>query len=242
MRSSGRAANLRALLLDDCAILDQVSSLVEEVRRQSLIDPRGTRLGSLMLESSVIPTRDGAKVMKRGTREIILPDDVYRILVASLRTRSSQSTPVSKRALLVTRAAIRNATFAPTSERDRDSHILFRTEEGLHCAGRIAYMFMHDGLSALVPPALFLIIEPYQGLSAQEQWMDKQYRAFKRGGFCCKPTFLDKVVITASNVLCHVAKTAIKIEGVSQPLFHMLPLGKVSHRIILKVHSLTNEK
>lgn len=235
MRSSGRAANLRALLLDDQALHERVSHLVEEVRRQSLLDPRGTRLGSLMLESSVLSTFEGAKVLKKGSREVVLPNDIYRLLVASFDASEPYPlprTPISPRALRVTRAAIRHAPFSPTSERDRDSHVLFRTTTKAHAVGRIAYMFLHErgsGTSAEVgKPALYLVIEPYQRLLKEEQWMDKSFRTFKRGGFCCKPLFEEKVIIGASDVLCHVAKTPYSIEGVSQPLLQMLPLGKVS--------------
>ncbi|VDB87544.1 unnamed protein product [Peniophora sp. CBMAI 1063] len=181
MRSAGRHANLRSVLLDDTAAstLSHVSGLVEEFRRQTFVDTRGTRLGSLMLESVTMSTAEGAKFLRKDASEVVLSPEVLDLLRPFLEV-SSPTTPSNHKnhvrlkisnpasALSIKAASFGGARYCPASEVECDSDMIYSLDDNAQdssrggrlpldkvAAGRIMFMFLLGDSSILSPRTLF---------------------------------------------------------------------------------------
>ena len=121
--------------------------------------------------------------------------------------------------------------FQTAAASPRDSCILYQQRNPSElCAGRIRDIFSHtryrnDGSEAT---ETFFVVDPYQALSHTHTALD-WYRLFPTvGGHIHYAKFLpDPVIITGSEVVCHVALTECDLPGVEEPCVHTLPLDKV---------------
>ncbi|KZV62297.1 hypothetical protein PENSPDRAFT_591602 [Peniophora sp. CONT] len=233
MRAAGRSANLRALLRDDHALFNDVSSLVAEHQRQSTVDVRGTKLGSLLLEASVIASVEGAKILRTALHDVVLPSRIRAALPRFLNSRHSTDVygltkPLPPRGFQTKRASIGGVRFSSEDDLERDSNVVITPRTGSPFAGRISYIFLYDYMlpDGSATSSLILAVKPLVTLLPHEQHLDSHYRAFEYGGFCCKREFSDReFLVDASTFICHSAITPVDYLGVS--LLHVLPLGEV---------------
>ncbi|KZV63965.1 hypothetical protein PENSPDRAFT_589077, partial [Peniophora sp. CONT] len=239
LRGAVRSANLRALLLDDSPLLHEVSSLVEEHQRQSYADVRGTKLGSLLLESSVTRSVEGAKVLRTRVKSINLSARLCSLLPSFLNRRHhtniyGREISISRMAGQVTRASIRNIRYCTYEDLAQNSNIVFALSPGSSTAGRITDMFLHEhtlpsGDHAV--SSLILVIKPYGALMEGERFLDAHYRAHKNGGFCCRRSVGESILVGVDMVLGHASISPVEYNGFS--LLHILPLARVSPSIRL---------
>ncbi|VDB95794.1 unnamed protein product [Peniophora sp. CBMAI 1063] len=259
LQGASRHANLRSFLLDDNALptRSHVSELVEEFRHQSFADTRGTKLGSLLLESMAMRSREGAIFLKRNTSEVTLSSSILNVLIPQLgdiQEPASSDGLLIASALRVKAASFRGARYCPASEVECDSDMIYSLDDDPSHAtgggrrllrdkiatGRIVYLFLHGHSPLSVSTqdhsrtpsgSLWAVVHTYEPLRPDELHLDAHYRSFEFGGFCCKPGFIpgSPKVVNISRILCQVAKVPVTSVGI--PLLHFLPLARLTNAL-----------
>ena len=126
----------------------------------------------------------------------------------------------------------------------QDSHILYQRNPLKLCTGRIRDIFSHtryrtDGSGVT---DTFFVVDTYQTLSSTHALLDHYRLSPVVGGQIHYVKFVhDPVIITRSDVICHVALTECELPGVEELCVHSLPLDKVrdlvAEPLMFQVHS-----
>ncbi|KAI9061491.1 hypothetical protein FKP32DRAFT_1575884 [Trametes sanguinea] len=244
MKSSCRASNLKALL-QSAGLQDSLGEFLKTYRALSGEDERGMRLDSILrsLDASFVP----ASLESRG-KPIVLDDRLYAGLLAAVQPPSSSADPVyvdstvatkqpgqrylSRNAEDQTGIIIRSIHYRPSNTSPRDSNIQFRRapEDTRKVAGCIRRIFSHRRKSAEGTwlEEVFLAVEELEELSVPDAKLDN-FRKFPLvGGSLYYDRFSpDLRIIRPSQVVCHVARTPLKVPGISGTCVHILPLDRV---------------
>lgn len=245
MRTACRAANLRPLLQDPRIALD-LAEFLETYGSVSGEDERGMRLDSVLRSANafVVPDltrKDGA------SKEIKLDGDTYAALLAHLNARSQTplfvDASVAKKSddqRYLSRGAhghsdiiIHGIHYRCHHASSRDSNVQFcSTSSGglVASAGYIESIFTHrrKSLDGQLITETFLAVRNLEELSEADSAHDN-FRKFPYAG---GRLYYDREsgavrVIRPQDILCHVARTSLKITGIASQCAHILPLDRV---------------
>nr|VWO99119.1 Zn(2)-C6 fungal-type domain-containing protein [Ganoderma boninense] len=238
MRHTCRASNLRALLANN-AVRPHVMDIVSAYDHLQSEDRRGTRLReSVGLQSATDPSQDSRKQMT-------LDNSCMTALVSYLNQFAGEERFIDARALrripgtiqLLTRAfrvasvQINGVTFRSSRDAAKDSNILFApdAENSSWAAGRIESIFSYSyrDRAQRVVEDTYVFVKQYQPLSPSDSKLDV-FRAYPHGGgWLVYDRSGDGVVVPSSRVIAHFARTPMRVDGISSPCVHVLPLDKV---------------
>lgn len=249
MNSSGRSANLKAILADDVTVRTHVYKMIKTWEAVSSRDSRGTRRAYL-----VDPTQPPTVLMQDGKEET-MPDYLYQMLVTYMNNKHhtnaySDQGPatlrhihLSRQYLRATTVSIRGVRYCTSQSIVGDSNIIFRTSPGRTVAGSVISIFEHShdvvdisGDSPFFPrgmhnstrptSSIFLLVKKYS--IPLDSSLPLQQACLKEGfvGGYLRQDVLEQIqIIDVSQVICHFRKLPITISG--EKLIHVYPLDRV---------------
>ncbi|KAG2738629.1 hypothetical protein P692DRAFT_201730859 [Suillus brevipes Sb2] len=239
MNHTCRVANVRTLIQEDhirsaiCEMVDAYSNFANE-------DRRGTRIRDVLQSDKTVTTQGQTHP---ASKEVILEDKIYSALLQLIDTteehryvaegvpRSSRQLFLSRKAVPSNRILICGVSYRPSDFSHCDSNIIFRSaSDSRPEAGRIVKIFLHHRYSPnqSIIEETFLAVQPLIPLSDIDIPRDP-YRQYPiAGGFLCYNQYHnDRRIIRPSGVICHFAKTIMRIQSIRQPCVHVLPLDRV---------------
>lgn len=252
MTRTSRAANLRPLL-HDSAVQNAIAEVVDAYESIILEDGRGTRItDQLRLIRTMVGSPDKKAPRKTHIR---LEAETLQMLghflnetldfeyyVIPPNSKSPHQEYLLSDAMRVSSLRLHGVTYKSSLNSSGDSNILFsrRVETAGNTRpgrppfgtvpGKITDMFLHKRFeqNAWVEE-LFIVVRPLILLSSQHTPFDR-YRTFGHsGGFLCYDKYESKgIILTQEDILCHVAQTAMVVEGIPRNCVHILPLNRVS--------------
>lgn len=250
MNSSGRAANLKAVLSDDVTVRTHVSKMVKTWETVSSRDSRGTRRAYL-----VDPAQPPTILLQDGKAEM-MPDYLYHMLVTHMNNKHNTNAysdhgpatlrhiHLSRQYTRATKVSIRGVRYCASRSIVGDSNIIFRTSSGRIEAGSVISIFEHThdvvDLSRESPffpkgmhnpthttSSIFLLVKEYS--SVQTDISLPLHQACIKEGFVggyIRQDVLEKIqIIDTSQVICHFRKLPITIGG--EKFIHVYPLDRV---------------
>lgn len=251
MNSSGRSANLKAVLSDNAEVRRHVSKMVETWETVSSRDARGTRQAYL-----VDPIQPPSILMQDG-KESTMPDYIHKMLVAYLNNKHRTTAyadqgaatlrhiPLSRRYRTTSKVYIRGVRYCTSQSIVGDSHIIFKNSAAKTFAGSIIGIFEHahevvdmSGDSPFFPrgmhnptrpnTSIFLQVMEYARIHDEERM--PLHLACKKegfvGGYLRRDVLENMQLIEASQVVCHFRLLPIASGG--EKVIHVYPLDRVS--------------
>jgi hypothetical protein len=240
MNHTCRVANVRTLLQEErirTVVLDMVDAYSDFAGE----DRRGTRIRDVLQWDKTV-TAHGQ--VRPASKEVILEECVYSALLQLIGTteplkyvgegehRSSNQLFLRRKVLLSNRILIHGVSYRPSGFSHCDSNIIFRRSQGSKPeAGCIIKIFLHHRYSTdnNMIEETFLAIQPLIALADTDVPHDPYRQYPVAGGFLCYNEYhTDYHIIRPSGVICHYAKTPMRIPRIRQPCVHVLPLDRVS--------------
>lgn len=250
MNSSGRTANLKAILSDNATVRRHVSSMIKTWETVSSRDARGTRLASL-----VDPVQPPTIIVQDG-REAKMPEDLHHMLVDYLNHKHRTTAyadqgpavlrhiPLSRRYRTASKVHIRGVRYCISQYIVGDSHIIFRTSPTKIAAGSIVNIFEHthevvdqSGDSPFFPrgmhnptrtvTSVFLQVKEYAPVQDTAS-LPLNLACIKEGfvgGWLRGNVLGPTQMIDASQVVSHFRLLPIEIG--EEKLIHVYPLDRV---------------
>ncbi|KAI0324440.1 hypothetical protein GY45DRAFT_1262843 [Cubamyces sp. BRFM 1775] len=244
MKTSCRAANLRPLLRDT-RIASALPEFLDVLRSISGDDERGMRLESVLRNASapVIPdlVRSGS-----GGRSAMLSEASYAAFLLKLNLEADG--PLYVDPTCTTKGEgqrylprdvrehgdiiINGMHYRTKDSSSRDSNIQYRSGSNRAlCTGQILNIFTHRRKIAsgdFIEETL-LTVSKLQELTDEDARVDT-FRKFPYVGGCLYYDGIvdEAVIIRPLDVQCHVARTPLRIPGITRACVHILPLDRVS--------------
>ena len=125
---------------------------------------------------------------------------------------------------------LKGVNYTTHSVSPRNSYVIFSPNCGTWEAGRVQLILSHEHHKAsqnLV--SVFVIVEPFQSLSAKHRRFD-YYRQFSGvgGRLFYTDCLKDRVLLPIEDITCHFAYTPYSSPQIDRECFHALPLNRVS--------------
>lgn len=178
------------------------------------------------------------------TKEVVLEEELYSALLQLIDNteqfryvgegdpRSSDQLFLRRKVLRSNHILIHGVSYRPSDFSQCDSNILFRSSLGSKPeAGRIIKIFIHHRYSTnnSMVEETFIALQTLIPLSDTDVAYDPYRRYPIAGGFLCYNEYHTKYrVIRPSSVICHYARTPMRIQRIRQLCVHVLPLDRVS--------------
>ncbi|KAI0054698.1 hypothetical protein BV25DRAFT_1816687 [Artomyces pyxidatus] len=254
MNHTCRSANLRPLMRDP-VINEKMSELLEAYRKLEEEDRRGTRLTEINILN---PEHREPVTFGQAKRDLIeLDRSIYRSLLSLFNMECPNQfapyygLPATPGLLVLSRSAKRHekmqisgVSYQSHDRSPKDSNIIYKASDGSENAGRIVSIFTHtrSGAGEDVISEVFLAVQKLEELSDIHSVFDK-FRTFALvGGTLYYDKYQDKIqVIRPRQVLCHFARTSMRIDHIEEPCVHVLRLDRVSLQCIAARSLLTSQ-
>ncbi|PPQ71535.1 hypothetical protein CVT26_010395 [Gymnopilus dilepis] len=233
LRTSARRANLRARLLDDNALCQSLSELVEVMKRIDSEDARGFRLASI-LDPSLPTVPPGARF--DGTRQ--LPTPYAALLRECLNNLSVDPGTRLRQAAFLKEVGLRGVCYGISSPSTwRDSRVLFKglssdSNQALR-AGVIESIFMYSyTLGGTEVEGVFMAVMEISAIDSSQD----PYRSFGPfAGFLCKEHPSQLRILTSSQIISHFVWTKLT-EPPFTDLIHIMPVDRLMVRNFIDGH------
>ncbi|KAG2140346.1 hypothetical protein BD769DRAFT_1662893 [Suillus cothurnatus] len=230
MRTLMQEGHIRTIVSD---MVDAYSNFVGE-------DRRGTRIRDVLQWDKTVTAHGQTCPV---SKEVILEEVLYSALLQLIDAteplryvgegdpRSSDQLFLRRNVLLSNRILIRGVSYRPLDFSHCDSNIVFCSSLGSKPeAGRIVKIFLHHRylMKNSMIEETFLAIQALIPLSDTDSPYDP-YRQYPiAGGFLCYNEYdTNYCIIRPSGVICHYAKTPMRIPRIRQPCVHVLPLDRL---------------
>ncbi|KAG1905079.1 uncharacterized protein F5891DRAFT_889289, partial [Suillus fuscotomentosus] len=240
MNHTCRVANFRTLIQGE-HIRTVVSDMVDAYSNFAGEDRRGTRIRDVLQWEKPVTAQGQTRPT---TKEVALEEELYLALLQLINTieqlryvgdgdpRSSDQLFLRRKVLPSNRILIRGVSYRPSDFSHCDSNILFRSSLGSKPeAGRIIKIFLHHRFSTNDNQIeeTFIALQTLVPLSDTDVPYDPYRQYPLAGGFLCYNEYHTKYrVIRPSGIICHYAKTPMRVPRIRQPCVHVLPLDRVS--------------
>jgi hypothetical protein len=217
--------------MHDPHVIEHVPELVEVFNDVAREDIRGTRLND-----HFAAPEDGYETSSASnTLRFTLPNQIFRSILGVLdgkyKTTAYTQNPknVSREAQHLKRLFHRGVSYGSARFLPRDSNVLFRqpNHKG-HLVGQIQEIFECSYMEPNSEQATkkFLTIQTLKSLESEAGVALDCYRKFGlAGGFLSSSEKGAQYLVEISDVVCHFARTSMKIAGVD--FVHVLPLNRV---------------
>ncbi|KAG1848575.1 hypothetical protein C8R48DRAFT_778790 [Suillus tomentosus] len=254
MNHTCRVANVRALIQEE-RIRTVVSDMVDAYSNFAGEDRRGTRIRDVLQWEKIVTAHGQTRP---ASKEVILEERLYSALLKLIDAteplryvgegdpRSLDQVFLRRKVLLSNRILIHGVSYRPSDFSHCDSNIVFHSSPGSKPeAGRIIKIFLHHRYSTNndMIEETFLAIQPLIPLSDTDIPYDSYRQYPVAGGFLCYNEYHTHYhVIRPSGVICHYAKTPMRISRIRRACVHVLPLDRLMRSADLPSLGVHNEQ
>lgn len=229
MNSTGRAANLKAILSDNKEIRSQVSEAIKVYEHGLKRDSRGIRLAHML-----DPEDSHFDLESRSRWSALSPDE--RQMLHNYLAWVHEDFDLSEwqaSASIMDQISISGVRYARKDvlKHDQDSHILFLIPGTTNTigVGEIINIFQywHTTSTGVETKGIYLVVDRFSPDVAQVLDIPDPYRQYPVAvGYLCSIQVMETRIIEATHVRGHFALTPMEYHG--QKLMHVLPLNRVS--------------
>jgi hypothetical protein len=228
-------------LIQEGHICTVVSDMVDAYSNFTGEDRRGTRICDVLRWEKPVTTQGQTRT---GAKEVVLEEEIYSALLQLINTTKQlhyvgEGNPLSSnqlflrcKVLLSNCILIHGVSYLPSDFSHCDSNIFFCSSLGSKPeAGCIIKIFLHHRYSTddSMIEETFIALQTLIPLSDTDAPYD-HYRQYPlAGGFLCYNEYHTNYrVIRPSGIICHYAKTPMRVKKICQACIHILPLDRVS--------------
>jgi hypothetical protein len=236
LESVCRGANLKALLQGEKAMTD-IPEFISAIAELDAEEIRGTRVSDFRNSSGSV------KLLDSRPKESKLDGPSYLALQAFMNNLSSEQqyvvrigqqcygkTFLEHQVKTFRRLVISGVRYGTVETSERDSNIAFRIDDRVE-VGQIQRIFVHPQAAKHDLPDNGVLIEVrYFKALRESDAKNDEYRKFGFGGgyLCYNQLAPSPVIIEASRVVCHIAKTNLSRPfGLTMECIHVLLLDQV---------------
>ncbi|KAI0042377.1 hypothetical protein FA95DRAFT_1500162 [Auriscalpium vulgare] len=212
---------------------EELQHLLPAYSRVSSGDVRGTFLNDMLaMEETSSSISD---ITPPDQSEVPIPDDILRLLVPQLSVTDAAGRKRAPRKSYVRRMQIRmrGVLFHTFSSAPRDSFVAIGTS-GMDDwrPARIASIIQHTQVLSRVPETttVFFLVQTFKPLSEEDAAHDP-YRRFPIAGGRLYYDRMEEtsLLVPVKDVICHIAMTPMRWEGIEESCIHALPIDRVRH-------------